>query len=144
MKFIKKNLPIIILLAASVALHFAFLHYPPEVVFDEVYFGNYASAYFTHQYYFDLHPPLGKLLIASAAKLSGFTPGFDFGHIGENFNQTRFLSLRFLPALFGSFFPLLIYLILLQIGLTKKGAFLGAFLTVFDNGLLAQSKFILL
>ncbi len=144
MHLIKKNLPIIILTIISILMHFLFLSYPREVVFDEVWFGRYAAAYFTHQYYFDLHPPLGKLLIAGFAKLAGFQGGFDFDHIGETFNTGYIVMMRFLPALLGSLIPLLIYLLLKKMGGSKKAAFFGAFLTVFDNALLTQSKFILL
>lgn len=144
MDFFKKNWGIILLLLASIVLHFSFLHYPPEAVFDEIYFGTYANSYFTHQYYFDLHPPLGKLLIAGVAKISGIKSGFDLNQIGEKFNAKSLFVLRFLPALLGSLIPLLIYLLLLEIGTSKKTAYLGAFLAVFDNALLTQSKFILL
>src|SRR3989344_2684401 len=135
---IKRNLPITILTVISILMHFLFLNYPAQVVFDEVWFGRYASAYFTHEYYFDLHPPLGKLLIAGVAKLSGFQGGFDFDHIGETFNTGYIVMMRFLPALLGSIIPLLIYLLLKKMGCSKKTAFFGAFLIVFDNALLTQ------
>ena len=142
--FLNSRYPIIILTVVALITRFAFLSYPAEVVFDEVYFGKFVSAYFDRQYYFDIHPPLGKLIIAGLAALSGFKPGFDFSHIGEGFDAQYLFILRFLPALFSSFFPLVIYLLLMQLGATRKTAFLGAFLTVFDNAVLGQSKFILL
>lgn len=121
---------IIILLTLGFIFHFVFLARPAELVFDEVYFSNFAGSYFSHQYYFDIHPPLGKLLIAGLAKI--------FAGIENLF------VLRFLPALFGALLPLIIYLLLKKIGVSAKIAFFGAFLTVFDNALLVQSKFILL
>ena len=144
MNFTKKKLPIIILVVASFALHFSFLTYPAQVVFDEVHFGKFVSAYFSHEYYFDIHPPLGKIMIAGFAKTAGFEPGFDFNQIGKQFDAKNLLILRFLPALFGSLLPLVIYLLLKQMGFSVKVAFLGGFLTLADNALLVQSKFILL
>lgn len=142
--FLKKNYPILIIMILAFATRFAFLGYPAEVVFDEVHFGKFVNAYFTNEYYFDIHPPLGKMFIAGFAKISGVSPDFDFSQIGKKFNNGDFLMLRFLPALFGALIPLLIYLILKQTGLSSKTAFFGSFLAIFDNALLVQSKFILL
>lgn len=143
MKFIRKNLIIILLISISFIVRFAYLGYPSEVVFDEVHFGKFVSAYFTHEYYFDIHPPLGKLLIAGFAKLGGYTPGFDFNHIGEMFDSKNLLILRFLPALFGALLPLIIYLILRQLKVSPKFALLGGLFIVFENAILVESKFIL-
>ncbi len=142
-QLLKTHWPIVTLLAVSFLLHFWFLAYPSQAVFDEVYFGPYANAYFTHQYYFDLHPPLGKLMLAGAAKLANTNPE-NAAHIGQAFSTNEYIALRFLPALAGSLLPLVIYLLLLELGAARKTAFLGAFLTTFDNALLTQSKFILM
>ena len=122
---------------------FIFIWHPAEVVFDEVHFGKFVSSYFTRQYYFDIHPPLGKLMVAITAKLFGFQAGFDFNRIGESFDKNNLFVLRFLPAFFGALLPILVYLIILKLGLSKKAAFLGAFLIIFDPAFLVQSKFIL-
>jgi dolichyl-phosphate-mannose-protein mannosyltransferase len=140
---IKKNLPLIILFFAAFLTRFLFLNYPSEVVFDEVHFGKFVSAYFTHEYYFDIHPPLGKLMIAGFAEIFKFKPNFNFSRIGESFSDENFLLLRFLPAFFGALFVILIYFFILKIGLSKNAAFFGAFLVLFENALLVQSKFIL-
>lgn len=143
MKFIKENWQIVLLIALSFITRFAFLNYPSEVVFDEVHFGKFVSSYFTGEYYFDIHPPLGKLLIAGFAKLFGYTPGFDFNHIGEMFDARNLFLLRFLPALFGALLPILIYFILLKLKISPKFALLGGLFAIFDNALLVESKFIL-
>ena len=140
---IKKNWPFFLLLVLACLTRFLFLNYPAEVVFDEVHFGKFVSSYFSQQYYFDIHPPLGKLMIAGSAKISGFQAGADFSNIGESIDKNELFILRFLPALFGVLFILLIYQLILLIGLSKKAAFLGAFLVLFDNAILTQSKFIL-
>lgn len=141
----KQNLPLFILLVLAFLTRFVFLSYPAEVVFDEVHFGKFVSAYFTHQYYFDIHPPLGKLMIAGFTRLNFATANFGgFAKIGETMDPQTLFILRFLPALFSALFVALIYLFVLTLGFSKKAAFLAGFLVLFDNAILAQSKFILL
>jgi len=119
------------------------LNFPPKVVFDEAHFGLYATKYLSHQYYFDIHPPLGKMLLALFGFLGKIKPGFDFT-VNSNYGDFNFLSLRFLPALFGSFLVLLIYFFVKELGFSKRVAFLSGFLVLFDNALITQSRFVLL
>jgi len=139
-KFLKNNWQAIILLILALLTHFLFLSYPAEVVFDEVYYEQFASDYFTHQYYFCNHPPLGKLIIAGFAGVFGFNGGLDLKNIGQMVGGAEMFALRFAPALFGVLFVLLIYFLILKLGLSKKVAFLGGFLVLFDNAILTQSR----
>ena len=73
-------LPLIILLLLSAAVHLVGLSHPDSVVFDEVHFGSFSTAYCcNHEYFFDPHPPHAKLLIAGTARLLGYRGGVDFG-----------------------------------------------------------------
>jgi len=139
----KKNLLLFILIVLAFLTRFLFLSYPSEVVFDEVHFGKFVAAYSSGKYYFDIHPPLGKLMIAGFCKLLGEQVNFDFEKIGEAFSARTLFILRFLPALAGSLFIILIYELILTIGLSKKTALLGSFLILLDNAILVESKFIL-
>lgn len=127
----------------SFLTRFSFLSYPARVVFDEAHFGLYATKYLSHQYYFDIHPPLGKMILALAGFLAKVKPGFYF-ETGSEYYDFNFLALRFLPALFGSLLVLLVYFFVREIGLSRKVAFLSGFMIIFDNALLVQSRFILL
>jgi dolichyl-phosphate-mannose-protein mannosyltransferase len=139
---LRKFYPFVILAILSFTVRFAFLSYPSQTVFDEVHFGKFVSAYSTHEYYFDIHPPLGKLLIAGWAKLVNFNPSFDFDHIGEAAAPQLFSTLRFLPALFGSIFVLLFSYFAYLISRSKKTALIAGMLVLLDNAFLVQSKFI--
>lgn len=139
-----KKWDIVLILGLSLLIHFLFFGHPQETVFDEVHFGKFVSAYYTHEFYFDIHPPIGKHLIAGFGYLFGFRPEFAFGEIGDPFPNKQYLLLRFLPALAGSLLPLIIYLILLQLGVKRFLALAGGLLIIFDNSLLTQSRYILM
>ena len=141
---IKKHHLIIILLAVSIASHFAYFGHPNETVFDEVHFGKFISGYFTHEYFFDIHPPLGKLLISGMGAITGFEPGFSFGQIGDKFPDNKYLWLRLLPSIAGTLLPLVLFLLALELGLSRWAAFMLGLLTALENAMIAQSRFILL
>jgi len=135
---------LLIILALSIATHFAFFGNPNQTVFDEVHFGKFVSGYYTGEYYFDIHPPLGKLMIAGFAKIVNFRPEYNFTEIGKEFPDNKYLALRLLPTIAGTLLSLIIYLLILELGMSRMAAFTGALLVVFDNALLAQSRLILL
>jgi len=134
----------LVILLSSITVHFLFFGHPNETVFDEVHFGKFISGYFTHEYFFDIHPPLGKLLISGMGYLAGFKPGFSFAEIGQKFPDNIYLWLRLLPTLAGVLLPLIIFFLVLRLGLSRIAAFSAAMLVVFENALLVQSRFILL
>src|SRR3989344_410830 len=92
---------VLAILAVSFLTRFIFFGQPDRVVFDEVHFGKFISGYSTHEYYFDIHPPLGKLLIAGFGKLTGFQPEFSFATIGDRYPNNEYKALRLLPTLAG-------------------------------------------
>lgn len=91
MKKLKENIGIIIITITSFLTHFIFFGYPRETVFDEVHFGKFISGYFNGEYFFDIHPPLAKLLITGFGALGGYRPQIDFSVIGELFTNTNFI-----------------------------------------------------
>ncbi|OZJ04054.1 hypothetical protein BZG36_03562 [Bifiguratus adelaidae] len=119
---------------------------PPEVVFDEVHFGKFASYYIRRTYFFDVHPPLAKLMLAAVGWLVGYDGHFLFDEIGEDYivNQVPHVALRGLPALLGSLFVPLVYLIIRASGYPIITATVAATLVLFDNALIAQTRLILL
>ena len=59
---------IIALIILSGITHFAYFGYPDSVVFDEVHFGNFASAYTDGNYFFDIWRCLNHHYISKANK----------------------------------------------------------------------------
>lgn len=119
---------------------------PAEVVFDEVHFGGFASYYLRHEYFFDVHPPLGKLLIAAVGWLMGYDGGFTFGTIGASYTTTTapYVAMRSMMAAFGWAAIAFAYATLIEMQVSPIAAGFAAALLVFDNALTVQTRFILL
>lgn len=139
------RLVLIVLLMVGLVFHLVRLDYPRQVIFDEVHFGKFVSAYCcTHERFFDIHPPHAKLVIAAAAALAGYNGQFSFEHIGQMYGQVPIVAFRLIPALAGTFLPLIIYILLRQAGGRRLVAVLGAGAVVFDNALVLQTRVIAL
>jgi dolichyl-phosphate-mannose-protein mannosyltransferase len=139
-----KRTIILVLLVLGFGIHGAWLGTPNSAVFDEVHFGKFISAYFTHEYYFDIHPPLGKLIIAGWGWLWGYQPGFSFANIGETYPDNLYIALRLLPSLAGALLPLVVFGVARRLRMSLPAAALAGVLVALDNALLVQSRHILL
>jgi dolichyl-phosphate-mannose-protein mannosyltransferase len=136
-KSLLRNPELIALTALSALTRFWRLFTPNAVVFDELHYEHYAGHYLNGTYYFDVHPPLGKLLYAAEARLFGVSPAVLLG--GEPAP-----ALRIMPALLGALLIPLIYILLRQLRASRSVAALGAFVVLCDNALLVDSRLILL
>ncbi|KAI7469799.1 dolichyl-phosphate-mannose-protein mannosyltransferase 1 [Hortaea werneckii] len=122
------------------------IYQPPSVVFDEVHFGGFASKYIKGKFFMDVHPPLAKLLITLAGWVAGFDGNFDFKDIGKDYLEpgVPYVAMRLLPAICGVLSVPCMFLTLRAAGCRTLTAALGAALIVFENGLVTQSRLILL
>lgn len=122
---------------------------PSSVVFDEVHFGGFASKYIQQHFFMDVHPPLAKLLITFVAWLAGFNGDFDFKTIGREYlvgegAPVPYVAMRTVGALLGIATVPLAYLTLRALSLRATTALVGSMLVTLENGLIIQSRFILL
>lgn len=135
--------PLLVLLVLSLLTRLAGLQHPPSVVFDEVHFGKFVTAYCCdHQRFFDVHPPHAKLLIAGTARALGYEGGPTFEHIGQSYGAVSPVPLRLAPALAGAALPLIFFAVLRLLGASPPGALFGGLLLVFDNALTAHTRII--
>lgn len=136
------SLLILIIFLSALLTRFLFFGWPAASIIDEIYFGNYLSSYFTHKYYFDVHPPLGKLIVAGFASFFGFDPILPGTHWKQEYTDNNYLILRFVPGIFGALLPVIIYLLAHQWWRDRCLAFFVALLIVFENALISQSRFL--
>ncbi|EPS40950.1 hypothetical protein H072_5102 [Dactylellina haptotyla CBS 200.50] len=122
------------------------ISHPNEVVFDEVHFGKFASFYLQRTYFFDVHPPFGKLLFALMGWFVGFDGDFKFDNIGDSYidNRVPYVAFRTMPALLGSLTVPVVYMTMWESGYSLPAALLAAGLVLFDNAHVAQTRLILL
>jgi dolichyl-phosphate-mannose-protein mannosyltransferase len=108
---------------------------PAKVVFDEVHFGKFASFYLRREYFFDVHPPLAKMLIAGAGYFLGYDGHFLFDNIGDDYveNNVPHIGLRVFCALFGILVIPVAFLTLKEMGVSLPAAIFGCMLLVLGN-----------
>ncbi|CAG8499641.1 7149_t:CDS:10 [Paraglomus occultum] len=140
------NLMLIVVTGLGLITRFWHISNPSEVVFDEVHFGKFASFYLKRTYFFDVHPPLAKLMLAAMGWFLGYDGHFEFDNIGDDYikNNVPYVGLRLLPATLGGLLVPLTYLILIESGYPVITACFAAGLVLFDNALITQTRLILL
>ncbi len=122
---LKKTLAIALLVLLSFAPRFWNLDGLADVVFDEVYYPQFAQNYLQGKDFFDAHPPLGKYLIALGIKLFGYQP---WGY-------------RCITALAGSLIPMVVYWLVQLYSRRQFLAWLAGIFTALDGLLLVESRY---
>ncbi|KAM0718739.1 hypothetical protein Q7P37_005810 [Cladosporium fusiforme] len=122
------------------------ISHPNQVVFDEVHFGKFASYYLQRTYFFDVHPPFGKLLFAFAGWLVGYDGSFLFENIGDSYitNRVPYVAYRSMPAMMGSLTVSTVFWIMWESGYSLPACIVAASVVLFDNAHIGQTRLILL
>jgi dolichyl-phosphate-mannose-protein mannosyltransferase len=127
------NPELYVLTAASALTHFWRLFTPNAVVWDEIYYKRFAGHYFDHTFYFDLHPPLANLLFAAVARIAGVPAA-------TLLSDAPAPVLRVLPALCGTLLVPLGYVMLRELGASRRVATLAGLVLLFENALLVDTR----
>lgn len=135
---------LIIITFLSFTSRFWVLHNPDAVVFDEVHFGNFTNWYTMSEFFYDIHPPLGKLVMFLFANLSEYDGSIQFSkYYAQSFHNTQYIILRITPAFFSSLCAPLIYLTLRFDSFSPYAAFISSFMIICDSSLLTEQRYIL-
>jgi dolichyl-phosphate-mannose-protein mannosyltransferase len=120
------------------------IHVGAFVIWDEAHFGKFASNYIRRQFYFDVHPPIGKMLVALSGVLAAYGGGFEFKS-GEDYpSDLHYAVMRSFLAVFGAMVVPLAFLTAKELGFSLKASILVASFAFFDNAYLTISRYILL
>ncbi|XP_038262630.2 protein O-mannosyl-transferase 2 isoform X2 [Dermochelys coriacea] len=128
----------------SFASRFYRLSEPPHVCWDETHFGKMGSYYINRTFFFDVHPPLGKMLIGLAGYLSGYDGTFPFQKPGDRYEHHNYIGMRGFCAFLGSCLVPFCYLTVLELSKSLSAALLAASILIFDTGCITLSQYILL
>ena len=117
---------------------------PAHVCWDETHFGKMGSWYINRTFFFDVHPPLGKMLIGLAGVLTGYDGSFPFSKPGDDYGDTAYVGMRVFCALLGSLLVPLAYQVVWLLTNSIPASLFAAALIIFDTGTLTLSRHILL
>ncbi|KAJ8674354.1 hypothetical protein QAD02_005616 [Eretmocerus hayati] len=117
---------------------------PPHVCWDETHFGKMGSWYINRTFFFDVHPPLGKMLIALSGYLTGYDGTFPFEKPGDKYENVNYIGMRVFCTFLGASIVPLAFLTVWELTKSTRAATFSAGLILFDVGLLTLNQYILL
>ncbi|KAK6198687.1 Dolichyl-phosphate-mannose-protein mannosyltransferase-domain-containing protein [Scheffersomyces amazonensis] len=132
------------LTALSAAVRLYHIDYSNSVVWDEAHFGKFGGYYLNREFYFDVHPPLGKLLIGLSEYLANFNGDFDFKSGAKFPEDCNFIFMRAFNCIFGILCTPVAYYLSLNLGFSNLTTWFLSLSVIFEMLSLTLSKFILL
>ncbi|KAI8610310.1 Dolichyl-phosphate-mannose-protein mannosyltransferase-domain-containing protein [Chytriomyces sp. MP71] len=105
---------------------------------------KFASFYIKRQFYFDVHPPLGKTLLGLSGLFVGYNGTFPFESGAKYPPELNYTGMRAFCSLIGSLMVPIGFYTGLQLKLSLLASTFLALMIMFDVALLSISRFILL
>ncbi|QEU58267.1 Pmt6 [Kluyveromyces lactis] len=134
----------LLLTVVSFLLRFYKIDRSNIVVWDEAHFGKFGSYYLKHEFYHDVHPPLGKMLIGLGEYLAGFDGDFDFSSNSSYPDEVNFKIMRQFNAIFSSLCTPLAFYSAKNLSFSMPTVYLVALMVCFEHSYIVLGKFVLL
>ncbi len=144
-----------LVLVAALIMRVPFLNYPPEPLYDEEPYVFFVTATVFNIPYFDIHPPLAKMIYAAIAKQdrppllayeyvndAGQIAYSDWASMAKHFTEFPYISVRLIDALAGSLLAGVLFLLARTLGLSRKKAFIVGLFVVCDGAFILFSRII--
>ncbi|XP_063706046.1 protein O-mannosyl-transferase 2 [Culicoides brevitarsis] len=133
-----------IVLALTIATRFYKVTEPDHVCWDETHFGKMGSWYINRTFFFDVHPPLGKMLIGLSGLLTGYNGTYPFEKPGDKYNGTKYEGMRIFCTTLGALIIPMSYDIVYDLTRSVQAAVIASSYILFDVGMLTLNQYILL
>ncbi|CAN6652047.1 dolichyl-phosphate-mannose--protein mannosyltransferase 2 [Trichomonascus vanleenenianus] len=115
-----------------------------NVTWDEAHFGKFGSHYLKREYYFDVHPPLGKMLVGLSGYIAGYNGSFGFESGTPYPEYLDFTTMRVFNAMFNVLCVPVAYFTAKNLGLSRPAVWLVSLMILLEHSYITLGKFILL
>lgn len=102
------------------------------------------SWYINRTFFFDVHPPLGKMLIGLSGLLTGYNGTYPFEKPGDKYNGTAYEGMRIFCTTLGALIVPMSYDTVHEMTGSVHAALISASYILFDVGLITLNQYILL